>query len=111
MAEPASWANGGGRTPFAISDAMGRRHRSLWTLSFMSPSNRKRRLLSAVAVGAVLACGAATVGLLTREPTLEGRTVLSWLREYESECCFSSGNEAWGVFHRSGSNAVAGLVR
>jgi len=37
--------------------------------------------------------------------------VLSWLRKYEEECCFSSGNEAWSVFHRNGRKAIPGLVR
>jgi hypothetical protein len=41
---------------------------------------------------------------------LEGRTVRSWLRKYEAECCFSRGNQAWGVFHRSGTNALPGLI-
>ena len=32
-----SGANGGGRTPFAVSSALGRRHRSLFALDFMNP--------------------------------------------------------------------------
>ena len=72
-------------------------------------SSRIRTVL-VVAVGTLLACGSASIGLLTAEPRLEGRTVRSWLRKYEAECCFSSGNEAWGVFHRSGTNALPGLI-
>jgi hypothetical protein len=72
-------------------------------------SSRIRTVL-VVAVGTLLACGSASIGLLTAEPRLEGRTVRSWLRKYEAECCFSRGNQAWGVFHRSGTNALPGLI-
>jgi hypothetical protein len=73
-------------------------------------SSRIRTVLVVVAVGAFVGCGSVSIGLLTAEPRLEGRTVRSWLRKYEAECCFSSGNEAWGVFHRSGTNALPGLI-
>jgi hypothetical protein len=72
-------------------------------------SSRIRTVL-VVAVGTLLACGSASIGLLTAEPRLEGRTVRSWLRNYEAECCFSRGNQAWGVFHRSGTNELPGLI-
>jgi len=77
----------------------------------MSGLLRKNRLILITAIAVIAACGSGTFGLLTREPTLEGRTVLSWLRKYEGECCFSSGNEAWSVFHRNGRKAIPGLVR
>lgn len=32
-AEPDSRANGGGRTPFAVSNVVDRRHRSLWSFA------------------------------------------------------------------------------
>jgi len=72
-------------------------------------SSRIRTVL--VVAGGLVACGSVSIGLLTAEPTLEGRSVRSWLRKFEDECCFSSGNKAWDAFHRSGTNALPGLIR
>ena len=77
----------------------------------MSTSSRSHQVLAVAAVGALLACGCAGVGLLIREPRMEGRTVRSWLRQWENECCFSRGTEASDVFHRSGTNALPSLIR
>jgi hypothetical protein len=50
-------------------------------------------------------------GFLSGEPTLEGRTVGSWLRQYEVECISSRWAEATKVFERSGNKSVPGLIR
>lgn len=77
----------------------------------MSSSSRSRQVFAVAAVSTLLVCGSASVGLLIREPRLEGRTVRSWLRKWKNECCFSRGTEASDVFHRSGTNALPSLIR
>ena len=77
----------------------------------MSISWEKRWSL-AVAVVVVAACGTGVVGLLTGEPTIEGRTVRSLVRQATHDSQFGSTNyEALAVFRRNGAKAVAAFAQ
>ena len=80
-------------------------------ISPMSVSWERRRLLL-VALVMAAACGTGIVGLLTGEPTIEGRTVRSLVRQAAHDSQFgSTNNEALAVFRRNGGKAAAALAQ
>lgn len=74
--------------------------------------SRRKLLVAAVALISMFGL-AKTIGLIRCEPTLEGRTVHSWLRQAanNSYCNFPATCEAVSVFERNGSRAVPSLIR